>query len=308
LKTITVEDFAKSFGTSVDTFSTSCRLLISECNFNYRDIEGHELSELILRILKRIDEDQQIIASKERQAVWEKGWQENLDEFIASNFDENKLVPKFIRSNVPIRYMQKYIFPEHSEFELCYVKVFRQWYLENYFANVNNIYEFGCGTGFNLLAAAGLFPDKRFYGSDFVQSSVDLVNAIGEAKELPLTAEIFDMIQPNQDYNIQQSSGVFTFGSLEQLASKTDNMLDYLISQKPEIVVHTEPTIELYDESNLSDFLAIKFQGKRGYTEGFLPKLQRLHDQGKIELIKVQRLCFGSLFMEGYNLIVWKPL
>ena len=308
MNTITVEDFATSFGTNEDTFSESCRQLISESNFRYKDIVGEELNELILKILKRIDEDKQVIASQERQAVWQKGWQENLDEFIASGFDESKLVPKFIRSNVPIRYMQKYIFPEHEKFELNYVKVFRQWYLENYFSNVDNIYEFGCGTGFNLLAASGLFPNKQLFGSDFVQSSVDLVNAIGDSKGIPLSAEIFDMMNPNSNYKIKNNSGVFTFGSLEQLASKTDNMLDYLISQNPQIVVHTEPTIELYDDNNLSDFLAIKFQGKRGYTEGFLPKLQRLHEQGKIELIKVKRLCFGSLFMEGYNLIVWKPL
>ena len=199
MKTITVADFAKSFGTHEDTFSTSCRQLIVECDFRYRDIEGDELNTLILSVLKRIDEDRQVIASQERQAVWEKGWQENLDEFIASEFDENKLVPKFIRSNVPIRYMQKYIFPEHAEFELSYVKVFRQWYLENFFSDVDNIYEFGCGTGFNLLAAAGLFPQKHFFGSDFVQSSVDLVNAIGESKAIPLSAEIFDMMQPNQE-------------------------------------------------------------------------------------------------------------
>ena len=308
LNTVTVTDFSESFGANESTFSASCRELISQRNFNFRYIEGAELEALTLTILKKIDEDRQVIASLERQAVWEKGWKENFDEFIASNFDESKLIPKFIRSNVPVRFKKRYIFPEDPDFELNFVKVFRHWFLDNYFSNVDNIYEFGCGTGFNLLAASEIFSDKTFYGSDFVQSSVLLVNAIGDAKQIPLTAEIFDMLKPNDNYEIKKNSGVFTFGSLEQLASKTDNMLEYLIAQRPNIIVHTEPAIELYDENNLTDFLAMKFQGKRGYTEGFLPKLQCLHREGKIELIKVKRLHFGSLFMEGYNLIVWKPI
>ncbi len=308
MKTINIEDFARSFGTTEKKISISCRQFISETNFRYRDIKGEELESLILRILTRIDEDVQVIGAEERHEVWDKGWQENLDEFLDSDFDEEKLVPRFIRPNNPIRYNQKYIFPEQQDFELNYVKVFRQWFLEHYFANVENIYEYGCGTGFNLVTAGKLFPEKKLYGSDFVQSSVDLVNAIGKAKNIPLQGDLFDMIQPNYDYQISKNSGIFTFGSLEQLASKTDNILDYLVNQKPEICVHTEPAIELYDPTNLSDYLAIKFQSKRGYTKGLIPKLKKLEDDGRIELIKVKRLYFGSLFMEGYNLIVWKPL
>jgi hypothetical protein len=308
MKTLTVSDFALSFGVDKNTFSNSCRQLILDTNFCYRYIKGKELESLLMRIITRIDEDQQVIGALDRKEVWEKGWQENLDEFNKSNFDEKMLVPKFIRSNNPIRYNQRYIFPEHPEFELNYVRVFRKWYLEHYFAKVENIYEFGCGTGFNLLAAAELFPKKKFFGSDFVQSSINLLNTIGKSKKISLSGALFDMINPNYDYHIQDNSGIFTFGSLEQLASKTDNMLNYLITQKPEICVHTEPALELYDPTNLSDYLAIKFQGKRGYTTGLIPKLKKLESEGKIELLKVKRLYVGSLYMEGYNLIVWKPL
>ena len=71
------------------------------------------------------------------------------------------------------------------------------------------------------------------------------------------------MLSPDYDYQILQNSGIFTFGSLEQLASDVDPILNFFISKKPNICVHTEPVIELYDkENNLSDFLAAKFQDK----------------------------------------------
>jgi len=308
MKNLTLQDFALSFGTTEDTFSEGCWKLINTINFRHRVIKGEELEFLILRILKRIDEDRQVVGAEERQDVWYKGWKENLDDFLENDYDEKKLIPKFIRPNASIRFQQGYIAPEHPEFELNFIKVYRQWFLEHYFPSVDTIYEFGCGTGFNLLAAAKLFPQKMLYGSDFVQSSVDLVNAIATAKSITMHGDLFDMINPNQDYRIAKNSGVFTFGAIEQLASNTENMLNYLISQNPQICVHTEPAIELYDPNNLSDYLAMKFQGKRGYTEGLLAKLMDFEEEGKIELIKVKRLGFGSLFMEGYNLIVWKPL
>ena len=116
------------------------------------------------------------------------------------------------------------------------------------------------------------------------------------------------MLEPRSDYNIPKSSGVFTFGSLEQLASDLEPMINFLLDSSPDIIVHTEPAIELYDDSKLNDYLAIKFQGNRGYSAGLLPLLESLEKQGKIKLIKVKRLFFGSLYMEGYNTFVWKKV
>ena len=47
----------------------------------------------------------------------------------------------------------------------------RQWFIENYFKNTENVYEFGCGSSFNLLHVNRVFPEKKRFGSDFVQSS-----------------------------------------------------------------------------------------------------------------------------------------
>lgn len=308
MKEISVNDLASTFGESTETFSSELKRFIDESNLRYRNVSGFELEQLLLRIMKRIDEDKQVIGEKQRTKVWELGWKENLDEFRDNNYNEDYLVPKFIRARQPVRWKQDYIFPEEEKFELLYVKILRRWLFEKYFANVENVYEFGCGTGFNLLEAARIFPDKSLHGTDFVQSSVDLVNEISAVKKLNLSGHIFNMLSPDYNYRIKQNSGVFTFGALEQLASDIDKMFDYLIEMSPNICFHVEPSIELYDENNLSDYLAKKFQGKRGYTEGIISVLKRYEELGKVEILKIKRLQFGSLFMEGYNLIVWRPV
>lgn len=303
-----INEFALHFGTSPDSFSDKCKELISSMDFSYKNVEGDELESLVLSILKRIDEDKQVIGARDRTEVWSKGWQENLDQFLANEDNLESLVPKFIRPNQAIRLNGHYILPTDSQFELNFVKVYRHWFLEEYFSEVDNIFEFGCGTGFNLVAASEIFPNKKLFGSDFVQSAVDLVNATAKKFNIDLNGEIFNMLQPRYDYKIPKNSGVFTFGSLEQLASNLEPMINYLLDSAPEIIVHTEPAIELYDSSKLYDYLAIKFQGKRGYSEGLLPILENLEKQGKIELIKIKRLFFGSLYMEGYNTFVWRKV
>ena len=80
--------------------------------------------------------------------------------------------------------------------------------------------------------------------------------------------ELFNMLQPQNDYNIPNNSGVFTFGALEQLASDLMPMIEFIIQKKPKICFHSEPMIELYeDKENLEDYLAYKFQNKRNYME-----------------------------------------
>lgn len=301
-------EFAKSFGVSLDELPARCKKLISDKNFEYKVLIGSELESLLVAILKRIDEDTQKIGAKERESVWERGWRESLDEYVQSNFDNKRLVPKFIRPNQAVRWQQQYVFPATENFELDYVEVLREWLFPTYFSEVDAIHEFGCGTGFNLLALARIYPQKKLVGSDFVPASVELVNKISEKHSLNLHGHIFDMIHPNENYEIAKNSGVLTFGSLEQLAGKFENFIDFLLRKKPQICVHIEPTIELYDENVLSDYLAIRFQSKRGYTKGLLPHLSNLASQGKIDLLKVKRLNFGSQMMEGYNLMVWRPV
>jgi hypothetical protein len=304
---VTLQDFIESFGADENSMPPDCVDLIARSDFSYEILEGVKRDNVILEVLKKLESDRQVIGAKERQEVWNNGWNENLQDFISSGYDLQKLVPKFIRPGKIVRYKQNYISPANPNFELDYYSVFRKWLFTRYFKEFNNIYEFGCGTGFNLVALAQQYPDKNLYGTDFVKSSVDLVNAIAKAHNMKLNGAIFDMINPTQSFRLKESSLIFTIGSIEQLASKFQNFLQYLLDNSPALCVHVEPIVELYDEYNLLDYLGIKFYKKRGYSQGFLPKLQELEDNAKIQLLKVKRLYFGSLFLEGYNLIIWRP-
>lgn len=305
---LTVEDFARSFGTTVNDIPEECRELIAKIDFRYKVIDGEERDRVILDVLRKLETDQQLIGAKERQATWEKGWSENLQEFVESNHDLRKITPKFIRPNQLIRFNQQYIKPTNPNFELDYFSVFRLWLFRKYLKDFNPIYDFGCGTGFNLIALAQMYPDKTLYGLDFVPSSCDIVNKIGEVYGWKMKGHLFDMTSPDESFEIERGSAVFTSGAIEQLAGRFEAFLQFLLKRRPELCINIEPTVELYDENNLVDYLAMKFHRKRGYTENYLPRLRELEAQGKLEILKVKRLFFGSLYMEGFTYMIWRPL
>jgi hypothetical protein len=308
MQQVKMDDFAASFGTTPDEFSSECVEAIEKSDFSYRKFEQPERDRIILEVLRKIQNDQQVIAAPERKDVWECGWAENLEMFKQSGCDPRSLVPKFLREKQAIRYNGDYILPTNPRFEYDYMTVFRIWLFQKYFSNMRHIYEFGCGTGLNLVLMAGLLSKCAYHGLDFVQSAVDLVNSIGDHHPWDIQGRLFDMIHPDREFKLDQGAGVLTFGALEQLASRFEAFIQYLLEQKPVVVVHVEPTIELYDEDVLFDHLAIEFHRKRGYSEKLLPYLQSLESENTIKLEKVKRLNFGSLFMEGYTYMIWTPV
>lgn len=264
-----------------------------------RKLEGTERDAMILEIIRRIEGDEQVIGAPERTAIWERGWHDALLKFKAHPV-EASLVPAFIRSNQTLR-IKGDLWVDTNEAELEYVRG-RQNFIGQLLQHCDAIAEFGCGTGFNLVALAKRFPKKQFYGFDFASSAVDLTNTAGWSLQLPILAACFNMLHPNAE--IPVGAGVFTFGSVEQLAGNFQPFIEYLIQQQPSMVVHTEPVVELYDPADQLDALAIAFHNKRGYTTGLLPWLEK---DERVQIIDVRRANFGSLMQEGYSLIAWRP-
>lgn len=267
-----------------------------------RRIEGDEHHALIGEIIRRIESDTQVIGSPERAAVWEAGWSEAHRKFKAHPVAES-LVPAFIHGDRPIRWHGDLYHQDDELNELALIRS-AQAQLGDYLCECDEIHEFGCGTGFNLVALAERFPVKKFFGLDFSESAVALVHETWNALNLPIAAHPFDMLSPPAPTISTMNTGFFTFGAIEQLASKFEPFIEYLIARKPNIVVHIEPIVELYDPHNLLDALAISFHRKRGYTVGLLPWLMNDH---RVDVLEVKRAHFGSLMHEGYSRIVWRP-
>ncbi len=304
--TLTLDDFARLLGTTVEDIPETCRELISGMDLTYIPLNAAETETILLRALKTIESGDLAKVGAERKPIWEKGWSENFQDFTASGYDLNTLLPKFVKSNEVMRLIDHYVMPSSANFETSLVKVLRCYLFRKYFEDVQAIYEFGCGTGLNLADLAKMFPDKQLYGLDWSKTAVEIVEKIAETQHFNLSGTLFDMFSPDHSLLIPTGSAVFTIGAMEQLGTDFEPFLQFLRDKSFSICINIETSYELYDQDKLFDYVAAKYLEKRGYLRGYLARLQQLAGEGKIDIIKMQK-SFGSLYHDGYSFVVWKP-
>ena len=135
--------------------------LIKKKKIYYSELNSIKRDKAIIDTLKKINAENRIVTSKGRKEIWEKGWGD-----INYNFKKKKnvknLIPQFYskRSNSYFRLNGSFIKSTKS-FEYEMIDIYRHWYFKKYFKNIENIYEFGAGSGHNLISLMKIFPQKK---------------------------------------------------------------------------------------------------------------------------------------------------
>ena len=174
-------------------------------------------------------------------------------EFIDSGYDLKKLIPKFVKQNELVRLKGDYVQPIAADFETNFVIVLRGYLYSKYFSDLDKIYEFGCGTGHNLVSLASLFPEKKLYGYDWTESSTRILALLRDKKHMNIEGGRFNLFSPDKDLHIEPGAGVFTIGTLEQTGTNFMPFLEWLLDKPFSICVNIETIYELYDQNNLLD-------------------------------------------------------
>lgn len=299
--------FARLIGVPEEPFVRRHGVAVSGAHLTYRMLATDERKNLAQDIEDRITRQEFTVAGAAGKTRWVAGWSENLRQFAAEGYDPSALRPRYIRAGQPIRIHQDYAMPEHPDFEWQFGNIYRTWLFETYFKNTPTLYEFGSGSGINLAVAAELFPEKRFFGLDWVEPAVDIVNMLGKKLGVPMHGVLFDMFRPNDAIRIEEGSGILLFSALEQLGLDFAPFIEYLIRQKPSIVVCVDTYYEMYDPANEADALARTFMEQRNYLRECIPYLKQQQERGNITITELRRIPFGSLYVEGYSLAVWRP-
>jgi len=247
-------------------------------------------------------------AGEHREQVWEKGWEENLNEFSKSKSLES-LKPKYFAKIPQIRWRQNWITPIDPNMEYAIFELLLDHLFEKYVTDATSIYEFGCGTGHNLLHIREYNQSADITGLDWARSSQELIGKIAElTNDKKLSGKHFDYFKPDRTFALLPNSVVCTVASLEQTGDQFTEFIDYLMENKPKLVLHIEPIGEVLDESKLLDFLSLKYFRKRNYLNGLVTYVQTLESKGLVEVMELSRTHVGSFFIEGYTVFVWRPI
>ena len=305
LKKITRKEFDLMVNDKVSDFIAK---KISEAELIYSTITEKERDEVILKIISVLLDDSLPFSGKHRFKQWEKGWRENLDGYL-ENQDDKFLVPKYFGKYDIVRVNGQFVRVASPNFETNIISAITYWVADKYLREFKNLFEFGCGPGYNLLKLREINSKADIWGLDWVKSSQNTIKHIAiRHNDKHLFAYKFDYFNPNYSFKLPPKSAVLTVASLEQTGQNYKKFVEYLLKNKPEICVHIEPIAELRDPKTLPDYLSIEYFKKRKYIKGFLDYLRKLESRGKIKIIKAQRTNSGSMFVDGHSLIVWKPI
>ena len=305
--TLTADDFGRAFGVTPEALPAVLRAQIQHSDFCYDRLTQAERDQVILGVLKRLESGELSKVGEHRKDVREKGWEENLDAFASKGFALETLVPRFIRPEPIIRLNQDFARARNPRFEFFFHDIARRWLFLQFMADCQAVYEFGSGSAYNLVAISELAPQMKLVGLDWAESAVKLANLIGQTHKINLTGRRFDLFHPDASLGIGSRDAALTICALEQVGMRHEEFIQFLLHKRPRICVHMEPLLDLYDQDNLVDYLAVRFHTFRGYLSGFLPRLRQLEAEKRIEILKVQRMNFGSLYHEGYSFVVWRP-
>lgn len=303
---VTIEDFEKSFGVSEDSFSDEVKNKIQRINFNYTKLSGKKRDDILLDVIHKVNDEKLKKVGKHRLDIWEKCWKEHEETFRRSKYNEEKCVPSFIQNYPILRLNQEYVQAENKAFLQNYFSILKSYIYDQYLQEIEIFYEFGCGSGYNLLDFSRKYPKKKCCGLDWSESAVEIVKSMGVNFNMDITGRLFNFFKPDYDFKLKKNSAIFTCTALEQIGSRFKMFLDYIMDQDVKICIHLEPVSEFYDPLVLFDYLAVQYHKKRNYLNGFMTELQRLHDYNKIRLIKTKRTYFGNMYNECFNIIIWR--
>lgn len=289
-ESLTLSDFGQMLG----SLPPRAVKIIQTCDWRYRILQSKEREEELSALLFRYHAGTFSKVVDGDKARWDKGWGENLSEFLHTG-DQLALVPKFVLRHEAMRLFGELIKPVDQRFEFNWLRVYQEWLFEQ-FRPFDAVYEFGCGSAYNLSLLKERYPDKKLVGLDWSQPAVDICTKLG------IEGRRFDFFAPT-DIEIVPNSVVLTFGALEQTGARAGPFIQWLASKQPELCVFSEPIVEWYDRTNVQDALAACIHDKRNFMFG-LPNLVK---KAGGEIVRERRTGIGSILLEGYSQLWWKP-
>lgn len=279
---------------------------IFSARLSYSPLSDNQFEDYILDYIKTLDKDL-TQAGNSRKEQWENGWAENVSNFKESG-DFFSLIPKYHTKNNIAKFDGDIVSHSIGDFDYQLNSFFVDAVLFEYANEFNKFFEFGCGTGYHLFRIQKEWPNKQFCGLDWTESSQQAINSYCQLNQIKnVDAKNFNYFDP--DYSVDVAgSCIYTVASLEQIGEKHDKFIDYILEKRPALCINFEPIAEVLDENVLQDYLTKRYFEKRNYLKNYITRLYELEKDGKIAILDVRRLNYGSKFIEGHTLVIWKPI
>ena len=130
--------------------------LIRSSDFRYTPLGQTERDEVLAAVTRHIDDGRFTRSGPEGASRWESNWAAQLEQAATAKCSATVLLPSFIRPGQVCRLDQDYIRSASADMELSFLRVLRRWLFREYLESPGSVYEFGCGSGWNLVELASM--------------------------------------------------------------------------------------------------------------------------------------------------------
>lgn len=303
---MTPQDLSELFGLAL-TPAVIEMIQQSKMDFTRRVPDEAEQRSLLLQALKHADNLTDAAFVSVDKDLQLQGWNQI---YAGMARLEQQTIPPFLvpKPGTPIRIRGRYEIPTSQSFEFSLLTVLRSLLFPMAFSQCAAVHEFGCGSGHNLWHVGKQLPGKALKGYEWSTAALEVVRKIEQWQGLKIETEQFDLFDPTVGTLLPEDCGVLTVGALEQTGVRWKPWLDWLLQRRPKVVLHIEPIVELYNDNDLFDYVALRYHRRCGFLQGYLPELMRLNQEKKIEVHVAHKIPFGAFYHDAYTYVAWSPL
>ena len=246
--------------------------------------------------------------NKKLEIDWQDDWFSVLQNLQTNNDNVKSIIrPKWFRESAFVNIHNCLSLTETPYVDWEYQLITRQMLFYTHLKDIENICEFGSGSGTNFYLINEILQDKSFILSDISVTSLKIIEEL--KRKLNRNNLTYSNIDIEQDINLQlpDNSAVITTSVLEQIGDNYKNFINFILKEKPQIVINVEPIVELLDSKNGFDNVMNLYCEKRKYLAGYLTELEKLEKQKKIKIIMKKRTMVSGTFIEN-SVLIWKVL
>ena len=298
---LTKDEVLNHFNILYDDLPKSIQLQLDKFfPIQYNELNSEQYNEYYELCLKMLN--------KKLEVDWQDDWFSVLQN-LQTNDDNVKSIirPKWFRKSAFVNIQNCLSLTETPYVDWEYQLITRQMLFYTHLKDIENICEFGSGSGTNFYLINKILQNKNFILSDISVTSLKIIQEL--KRKLNRNNLTYSNIDIEQDIDLQlpDNTAVITTSVLEQIGDNYKNFIKFILKEKPQIVINVEPIVELLDSKNGFDNVMNLYCEKRKYLAGYLTELEKLEKQKKIKIIMKKRTMVSGTFIEN-SVLIWKVL
>ena len=298
---LTKDEVLNHFNILYDDLPKSIQLQLDKFfPIQYNELNSEQYNEYYELCLKMLN--------KKLEVDWQDDWFSVLQN-LQTNDDNVKSIirPKWFRKSAFVNIQNCLSLTETPYVDWEYQLITRQMLFYTHLKDIENICEFGSGSGTNFYLINKILQNKNFILSDISVTSLKIIQELKrKLNRNNLTYSNID-IEQDIDLRLPDNTAVITTSVLEQIGDNYKNFIKFILKEKPQIVINVEPIVELLDSKSRFDNVMKLYCEKRKYLTGYLTELEKLEKQKKIKIIMKKRTMVSGTFIEN-SVLIWKVL